>query len=297
MRTQIQLFVALFLSFGLMAQNVLIFQPSGGANDGADEGGLLTGKDTWVNRYAPNDNYGDMYINLGSPRSNCNTSDYKSYYQFDLTSLPEVVDSVFFGLTHLAHDTYCYSNCNADFYFYYCTSAWNEMTLVQSNLPTENSSPFYGPIPISFPNDYGNVEYEFTNAYTYWKSNTNDNFGFTIYSPTVGCNNAAVIFNVYGSDDSIASNRPYLKIYYPSQAGIDESKLQLAAYPNPFTDFIQVDLIGIDNYYLTDMTGRKINVVYNVSTKRFQTAHLAKGLYFLYVENDGKVTVKKLLKN
>jgi len=296
MRTTITLFAALFFSIGLAAQNVLIFQPSGGANDSTDEGGIYSGKDTWVNRYSPGDNYGDNEYVLTSPRSNCNTSDYKGYFKFDVSGLPEVVDSVKFGVTHIPHDTYCYSNCIADFYFYYCTSAWNEMTLIQNNLPAENSTPFYGPIPIDFPNDFGTVEYDITSAYNYWKDTNNVNYGFAVYSPTVGCNNASVGFYVRSSDDTIAANRPYLKMFYPSQAGIEEETLTLDVFPNPFGDFISVDLNSADAYFLADITGRRLDVLYSTTTKRIDTTKLPAGLYLLYVTRDGKHAVRKLIK-
>lgn len=285
------------LSLGMLsAQNMLIFQPDSGANDGTDIGGLLGGKDTWVNRYAPGDNYGNMYVVLASPRSNCNPSDYKSYYQFDVSGLPEVVDSVFFGVTHLPHDTYCYSNCNADFYFYYCASPWDEMTLIQNSLPAENPTAFYGPIPISYPNDFGNREYEITTAYNYWKDTSNANYGFTVYSPTVGCNNASVGFYTYSSDDSVATNRPYLKIYYPSQAGLEENAFTLDVFPNPFGDFLLVNLTGIETFYMADLTGRRFQITYDASSKSINTASLAKGIYFLYLESHGKQAVKKIIK-
>lgn len=296
MRATITLFAALFFSIGLSAQNVMVYQPSGGANDSTDEGGLNAGKDTWVNRYAPGDNYGDNEYVLTSPRSNCNTSDYKGYFKFDVGGLPELIDSVKFGVTHIPHDTYCYSNCMADFYFYYCTSPWNEMTLIQNNLPSENSTPFYGPITIDFPNDYGTVEYDITVAYNFWKDTSNVNYGFTIYSPNIGCNNASVGFYVRSSDDTIAADRPYLKIYYPSQAGLDEDNLKLELYPNPFEDYIIVDLISADIYFLTDLTGSRIHVPYTESSKRLDTSLLPNGMYFLYVERDGKRAVKKIVK-
>ena len=66
------------------------------------------------------------------------------------------------------------------------------MTLTQQNEPTEDTSSFYGPIPISFPNDYQIQEYNITSAYNAWKTGALPNYGFTVYSPNVGCNNAAV---------------------------------------------------------------------------------------------------------
>lgn len=297
MKNYIHFIFTLFLSFGLCVQNVMVFQPSGGNNDGTDQGGLQNGKDTYANRYTPNTNDGANIYMAGSPRSNCNTSDYKSYYQFDVTGLPTQVDSVFFGVTHIPHTTYCYSNCTADFYFYYITSAWDEMALTQLNAPTEDTSAFFGPLTISFPNDYQNQEYDITNAYHAWASGNRANFGFTVYSPTVGCNNAAVTFGTHTSDDTAVAMRPYLKIYYPSQASIIEDEFEIRAYPNPFTDHLTIEIAGLDNYHFADLTGRRFMLPYNEMEGAFNTASLPSGIYFLYVEKGNKWKALKLIKN
>ena len=53
-------FAMLFILGCASAQNTIVFQPSGGANDGNDEGTLTGGKDTWENRYTPTDNFGSL---------------------------------------------------------------------------------------------------------------------------------------------------------------------------------------------------------------------------------------------
>jgi len=70
----------------------------------------------------------------------------------------------------------------------------------------------YGPIKITFPNDFKTKEYDITTIYRNWKNGSVPNYGLAIYSPTVGCNNAAVVFNVHSSDDPDQSLRPYLRI-------------------------------------------------------------------------------------
>lgn len=284
------------LSIGVSGQNMMVFQPSGGANDSTDNGGLTSGKDTWTNRYSSSMNYGDIMTTAGSPRSNCNTSDYKAYFQFDLTGLPTVVDSVFFGVTHYPHNTYCYSNCIADFYIYKVTSSWNEMTLTQTTEPSEDSIAIHGPIPFSFPNDYQNKEYEITAAYNDWISTPASNFGLTVYSPTIGCNNAAVTFNVHTSDDTAAATRPYLKIYYPSQASLQEEEEIPLFYPNPFENFIFLPLNGDDWFAIYDITGRKVEVEYDESEQKIITEHLLPGVYILQVESHNKRAALKMVK-
>jgi len=170
------------------------------------------------------------------------------------------------------------------------------MTLIQNNLPSENSTPFYGPITIDFPNDYGTVEYDITVAYNFWKDTSNVNYGFTIYSPNIGCNNASVGFYVRSSDDTIAADRPYLKIYYPSQAGVEEDELKLSVYPNPCTEFFKINIAALDHYHFADITGSKFDLPYDASQGSFNTSLLAPGIYFLYVEKNGSKKAIRLIK-
>lgn len=289
-------FAMLFILGCASAQNTIIFQPGGGANDGTDEGTLTGGKDTWENRYTPTENYGSLYYSLCSPRSNCNESDYKSYFKFDVSTLPDSVSSVVFGVTHIEHTNVCYSNCSADFYFYRCTGAWDEMALVQSNLPSEEPDPFCGPINITFPNDFGVKEYDITSAYRYWKKNPDANFGFTVYSPVLDCNNACVYFGVRTSDDTVKANRPYLKIETPVVTGISEKTLNPVFSPNPFNDYLNFSLDNLKSYYFTDIKGQMIEVVYNSSSHQFNTTPLQEGIYILHAFAGEKEVVVKLIK-
>lgn len=136
------------------------------------------------------------------------------YIQFNVETLPANVEKVYLGVTHLAHTSYCYSNCVADFYFYPLLESWNEMTIGSGDMPSEGNSVF-GPLEISFPNDFGKMEYDITDVYRQWKQGTLVNNGLVIYSPDSGCNNAAVMFAV-GSSDGDETSRPYLKIQYSS---------------------------------------------------------------------------------
>ncbi|OOP56662.1 MAG: hypothetical protein AYP45_07870 [Candidatus Brocadia carolinensis] len=148
---------------------------------------------------------------VGLPRSTCNSVNAKAYIQFDISSLPDTVERVYLGVTHYPHpQTYCYSNCCADFYFYPVLEPWNEIS-TPSSPPLEGPS-VYGPINISFPNNFGNKEYDITEIYRQWKSGLVPNNGLVIYSPDGTCNNAAVGFIVGSSDNPDEAMRPYLKI-------------------------------------------------------------------------------------
>lgn len=195
-------------------QDTIIFQPSPGQNDGTDDGSEDAGMDTYSDGSNSGANWGASDYVVGTPVSNCNTAMTKQFIQFNLDGLPDgnEVDSVLFGVWHRPHTTYCYSNCDALFYFYRITQSWDEMGVTWYNEPTWDSV-IYGPIHITFPNDFGNREYDITQAYRDWKDEVVPNYGFMIYSPTVDCNNAAVMFLAHSSDDTIASQRPYLKIY------------------------------------------------------------------------------------
>lgn len=193
------------------AQTEIIFRPGPGLNDGTDNGSLNGGKDTYVNGSDPSTGNGSNIYFGGSPISNCNPAMVRGYIQFDLSALPATVEQVFLGVTHEPHNSYCYSNCEADFYFYPVTEAWNETTLTYTTMPAEGPA-VYGPINITFPNDFGNREYDITDIYRNWKNNTVPNYGLAIYSPTVGCNNASVSWTVDSSDHTEESRRPYLRI-------------------------------------------------------------------------------------
>ncbi len=292
-----KLVLLLLLTIGLLpTQSQIIFQPSSGANNGQDNGSETSGKDSWVNRDSPTTNYGSLNYSLSSPRSSCNVSDYKMYFKFDVTNLPAIVSAVYFGVTHIKHDNYCYSNCNANFYFYRCTSEWDEMALIQSNLPSEDPTSFYGPINITFPNDLGNKEYDITPTYRFWKENPGLNFGFVIYSPTLGCNNASVFFGVKTSDDAIENERPYLKIVNSTTALNHQQTTKSTPFPNPFDNRINIDVSNVSSCYFTDIKGQMINAKYDASSKQFQTEDFPKGVYFLHLLASGKNSVYKLIK-
>lgn len=190
----------------------IIFRPAPGLNNGTDTGTAAAGKDaSGGSCSSPADNAGAGDVLFSGPQSTCNGCNYSTWLQFDVSALPSEVTRVYVGFTHLPHTAYCYSNCNADFYFYPVTSDWNEMAVSRATPPTRGNV-VTGPINISFPNDFGNREYEITDLYRQWKSGTIVNRGLEISSPTVGCSNASVAFLTYSSDSATESQRPYLHI-------------------------------------------------------------------------------------
>ena len=250
----------IFTNF-LSSQNPIIFRPGPGANDGNDEGTLSAGKDAWVYEGESTTNFGTTPSIQALPISNCNNTHCAAFIRFDLYSLPLDVDSVFLTFNHNPHTTYCYSGCDADFYFAALTQPWDETTINYTNIPAKDIA-FYGPINITFPNDFGERQYDITNMYSLWKSGTVPNYGMTIYSSTVACNNAAVFFSVSSSDDTSATKKPFLKIYSLNTgikdaiSGIPECKL----FPSPATDHadLQFTLKNSQNvkFQLIDLTGR-----------------------------------------
>ncbi|MCU0600644.1 MAG: DNRLRE domain-containing protein [Desulfobacterales bacterium] len=189
----------------------IIFRPAPGLNNGTDNGSVNAGKDALGGTCDnPGYNGGASAAILAAPITICNSCNTNLYIEFNLDSLPADVSHVYLGFTHLPHTDYCLSNCNADFYFYPISQPWNEMTVTLNNAPSHGPAVF-GPINITFPNDFGKREYEITDLYRQWKNGTIPNYGIEISSTTTGCNNAAVIFYVHSSDAEDPAERPYLR--------------------------------------------------------------------------------------
>ncbi len=189
----------------------IIFRPEPGLNNGADNGSALAGKDASGGQCDnPAANYGDQPFLYCAPQSNCNSCNISTWIRFDVSTLPADVEQVFVGFTH-GPLAYCYSNCEADFYFSPVTSEWNEMTISRATPPSVGA-PMVGPIHLTSPSAGGLREYDITDMYRQWKANPSGNFGFEISSPDVGCNNASVAFYTYSSDASDPQLRPYLRV-------------------------------------------------------------------------------------
>ncbi len=299
MKTTLLLLTACAISGSLIAQTPVILQPGPGLNDYTDQGGSNGGKDLYSHEALPDSNNKASTAMVAAPVSNCNPTNSNDYIQFDLSGLPLVADSAFVGFTHLDHTTYCYSNCNADFYFAYNNDPWYEDSLTYNNAPSRGAD-FFGPVNITFPNSFGTREYNITAAYNAWQAGTVPNYGFVMYSPTVGCNNAAVMFLVYTSDDTIPANHPYLKVYgVPTQVKEHAGAMQAKVYPNPAGNTVNVELSGNENENVTvsiyDYTGR---MVFSASRPnrnlRLDLENIGNGSYFISLKNNSGIKVLPL---
>ena len=295
----------LVLSVIQITAQPIIYRPGPGLNDGTDEGGLSGGKDALSRNYNPSLNFGNSLSMDASGISNCNTWWDIAYIQFDLTTLPSTVDSVFVGFTHHPDTNYCYSGCNADFYFAAVTASWNEMTLTSDTHPAYNTA-FYGPVNITFPNNFGTKEYNITAMYNLWKSGTVTNYGMAIYSPTVDCLNAAVLFNVSTSDDTIESNRPYLKIYSQFDGIQDHIYMnEFNIYPNPSNNELNAEfnlnIGGKVIFQLNDITGREVMKECkslpsgNAAKMSISVSKLTPGMYLYNIQTPNKLYSGKFI--
>lgn len=288
---------------------VYVFRPDSGMNNGLDSGTVNGGMDAWAYEGNPSTNYMNAAPLYALPSSNCNNTKANAYIRFDLRSIfiPGTLDSVCVGFKHAPHTSYCYSHCSANFYFAHLTSKWNEQTITYNNQPTRGAD-FYGPIPISFPNDFGVREYNITQAYNDWKFDFVPNNGFVIYSDEVGCNNAAVGFYATTSDDTAITARPYLKFYYHYfPAGMKDAEFsisQVTTGPVPASDQL--------NIYLRDAESGEYNVkIFDLSGKLFreqtfksdkageleyqmQVNGLTNGIYEMRIEHRGWQVNKRI---
>lgn len=285
------------------SQNVITLRPSGGLNDGTDNGGATTGKETQLYEGDPKANYASNNVMASLPISNCNQTHSVLLIQFDLSTLPAVVDSVFVGFTHIDQTNYCLSSCDADWYFAACKTAWKENTACYDTTPAVDTA-FYGPINIKFPDTSRNREYNITTMYRLWKAGTVVNNGFKIYSPTVACNNAAIMFYTYTSDDTAASKRPYLKVYYHPSTGLNAEMLSGNLFPNPSKDNATLQLIAPYaqqvEISLSDMCGRivyqsKQQLSGGINNIQLNTNELSAGSYLVRAETAIGSFISKLL--
>lgn len=294
-----------FATMSVYAQKdiVTIYRPTSGLNDSTDQGGLQGGKETFANEFSRSTNYAAGIHLYSEPTSNCNYTKVNGYIQFDVTTLPKEVDSIFVGFTHYPHTDYCYSHCAADYYFSVVTEPWYEQELTYNKQPAFETATFYGPIPIRFPNNLGLREYNITETYKLWRNGTVPNYGFVIHSPSVGCNNASARFLVYSSDDEVETNRPYLKIYYKdNSSSINENDLpedKVFVYTNPTNNQIVISgLLLKSSIRIFNSEGKELysqttdQSVLSVPSNKF-----SKGIYIIMISNSVYSTAKKLILN
>jgi hypothetical protein len=294
--------------------SVTIVRPAPGNNDSTDQGGANGGKDAYVYQSTSTTNYGNSVPLAALPLSSCNATDAFIYIQFDLTGLPDTaVDSVFVGFTHYADSTYCYSNCTADFYFAAVTQPWSESTITYADMPAQDTGYLYGPVHLAFPFSSFVKEYNITTMYKKWRNGAVPNYGMVIYSTTMGCNNAAVAFSIHSSDDTVVTDRPYLKIHQTidttnHHAFVQNQRagsLDLALYPNPTTSDEKLSFVlpsaGIIKLLVTDITGRDLFQTQNLYMAGYNTINIPlssydAGLYLLNIVTPQGTLMGKIIK-
>lgn len=262
MRTILHALLATFTITTTFAQSPIVFQPSAGLNDGTDEGGLYGGKDTWVYDGDPTTNYGNSTTCYSMPLTSCNNTNVRGFLKFDVSTLPAEVDSVHLAVDFFDQTTYCISNCEASFSFNYVDAAWNEMTMTWNDQPTPSEA-FAGPFAVAFPEVGGERHYDVTDAYLAWRSGSRANHGFAIVPLDGSCNNAAIFFGFYSSDDTSAAHEPARLLVYVNTIGIQEpdawSGLRIG--PNPATEAVFIEVpstIGSCHMELMDGSGQLV---------------------------------------
>lgn len=301
MRFILHTLLATFTITTACAQSPIVFQPGAGLNDGTDEGGANGGKDTWVYDGDPAMNYGGNAVCYSMPLTSCNNTNVRGFLKFDVSGLPAAVDSVILAADFVDQTNYCYSNCQASFSFNYLDAAWNEMTMTWNDQPTPSDA-FAGPFAVAFPEVGGERHYDVTDAYLAWRSGSRANHGFAIVPLDGSCNNAAIFFGFYSSDDTSAAHEPVRLLVYANTIGIPEhdawSGLRISPNPAKETVFIEVpSTIGSCRVELMDSSGRLVLQQYPGLAQRSTVALYAldPGMYVLRLISEGHGTLTRRL--
>lgn len=296
--------------FGLLiycsasAQTPIVFEPEAGLNDGTDEGGQYGGKDTWVYDGDPATNYGGNSVCYSMPLTTCNSTNVRGFLKFDVVDLPASVDSVVLAVDFLDQTNYCYSNCQASFSFNYVDAAWDEMGMTWNNQP-QPSEAFAGPFSVSFPEVGGERHYDVTDAYLAWRSGSRVNNGFTMVPLDGSCNNAAIFFGFYSSDDTTVAHEPVRLLIYENTSGIQEDAAwkEFRIAPNPITERTTLYLpngLGSCTVSLFDASGRQVrSFPFNggITSAVLSMEGLEAGAYIVQIaSNDHGMVQRRLLK-
>lgn len=212
------------------------FRPSGGANNGADQGGLTSGKDTFV--LQAGDQWPDPRVsatNYGAAdyshhfTSSCNVFQGWSYFQWDVANLPAGADLVKVVLVLrqriVRGYAWGYQTPVTVMSVRAPSAPWNEMTLTYANraavvppilaqvsLATDRQIPgVVNPPAQCWFEGYARID--ITPLYRDWQSGARPNYGIVYQRDQAWCENANANY-VYTSDHANVAWRPALEITY-----------------------------------------------------------------------------------
>lgn len=74
------------------------------------------------------------------------------------------------------------------------------------------------------------------------------------------------------------------------------SEIEVSIYPNPTKSKLFIDNISIDNISIFGLDGKKI-MIQNNNSNYIDVSFLSKGIYYLSIKHDNKVSVKKFIKD
>ena len=229
-----------------------VFRPSGGANDGSDQGGSASGKDTFI---LNNETAATGTTNYGAAdythhfNSNCNAWWGWSFFQWDVAALPPAADVskvtlVLYQRIIRGYAGWGYQSPVTEMVLQAPVSAWNEMTL------TYNTRPALNPLVLArvllatnvlIPNVVppsaecwfdGLVRIDITDLYKQWSGGTRPNYGVAYLRPQAWCENANSNL-VYTSDHVEVAKRPALEIVY--QGAVTDKTPPVIAAPAAIT--------------------------------------------------------------
>lgn len=300
-------FLCILLATGVFSQNVLLFQPGPGNNDGTDEGGMNSGKDAMTYQLLDSVNYGANMSIATYPLSVCNAYNFRAFLKFDVSTLPDAVDSVFACFSTEATGSVCNTNCDNRFELRRVISPWDEMTLTWNNMPYIGEA-ISDEVHIVHPYAGGLVRLNITEAYNKWRNEIIPNHGFIVYPKDGECNLGNVYFSFPSSDNIYdTTQRPYLEIHVSTESAGAPNRLigAVYAYPNPSGEQsvirFQARQSGTYQFILRDAVGRIVQQV-SIQAEQgrwqhipIQTSIYPNGTYFFSADGSEDTVRGKLI--
>lgn len=105
---------------------------------------------------------------------------------------------------------------------------------------------------------------------------------------------------------SLGINSPGARLNYSNQTEIEENQLEMSVYPNPAKDFLKINFRNLekktekDRLLLVNNQGQTVwetNLSNNDSFLQIPINQLSGGLYEVVLNNSGKISTKKFVKN